>query len=199
VALGKSYVRQDCSLARALEVVGERWTLLLVRDCFYGVRRFGDLQAHLDIPRAVLTERLNAMVAAGLLVRRPSGGRHEYVLADPALALWPAVFALAQWGEQYWSPAGPRRIFSHAACGTDVGPRGLCPFCHDVPEPADLLVRPGPGADPTARADPVSIALRRPHQLLTPLLYVPQSARAASSGEPDDRPGRTAHHRHAEP
>ena len=171
MALGKGYARQDCSLARALEVVGERWTLLVLRDCFYGVRRFGDLCAHLDIPRAVLAERLKALVAAGLLDRTPTATGHHYVLTDRALALWPAVFSLAQWGEQQFSSAGPRRVFSHAVCGTDLATTGACPTCASIPGPADLVIRNGPGADPTLRQDPVSMALRRrPHRLLTPLL-----------------------------
>lgn len=169
VALGKDYVRQDCSLARALEIVGERWTLILLRDCFYGVSRFADLQAHLDIPRAVLTERLQALVSAGVLVRRPRGGRHEYALTERGLSLWPAMYSLAQWGEEHWAPAGPRRIFSHVTCNSDVTPMGECPSCHTLVGPADLTVRPGPGADPTVRDDAVSVALRAPHRLLTPL------------------------------
>lgn len=171
MALGKDYAAQDCSLARALEIVGERWTLLVLRDCFYGVRRFGDLCAHLDIPRAVLTERLKSLTAAGLLERRAHGAAHEYVLTERGISLWPAVFTLAQWGEQHLAPAtGPRRIFSHHACGTDLEPSGLCPACRTVPGPADLHVRNGPGADTALRTDPVSRALRgQPHRLLTPL------------------------------
>ena len=71
--LGTDYARQDCSLARSLEVVGERWTLLILRDCFFGVRRFSDFQAHLDISRAVLSARLDALVADGLLTRTGTG------------------------------------------------------------------------------------------------------------------------------
>lgn len=170
MGLGKDYAAQDCSLARALEVIGERWTLLVLRDCFYGVRRFGDLCAHLDIPRAVLTDRLKALVSAGLLDRRAHATGHEYVLTDRGLTLWPAVFALAQWGEEHLAPSqGPRRIFSHAACDADLESTGRCPACGTVPGPADLVVRPGPGADPLLRDDPVSAALRRPHRLLTSL------------------------------
>src|SRR6202046_4743982 len=69
--LGKEYERQDCSLARTLEVIGERWTLLIIRDAFYGVRRFNDFQAHLDVPKAVLSDRLNGLVEDGILERRP--------------------------------------------------------------------------------------------------------------------------------
>jgi hypothetical protein len=103
---------------------------------------------------------------------------HDYVLTDRGLTLWPAVFTLAQWGEQHLAPSeGPRRIFSHATCGTDLEPTGLCPECRSVPGPADLAVRQGPGANPTLRNDPVSAALRHPHRLLTPL---PDTAAAES-------------------
>ena len=81
--LGKDYQRQDCSLARALEVIGERWTLLIVRDAFYGVRRFNDFQVHLDIPKAVLSDRLSGLADDGILERRRDpdhAGRHIYEL-----------------------------------------------------------------------------------------------------------------------
>src|SRR5947209_19350601 len=68
--LGKDYQQQDCALARALEAIGERWTMLIIRDAFYGVRRFNDFQAHLDIPKAVLSDRLSGLVEDGILVRR---------------------------------------------------------------------------------------------------------------------------------
>ena len=85
--LGRDYERQDCSLARALEVVGERWTLLIVRDAFFGVRRFNDFQAHLDIPKAVLSERLGWLTENGVLKRQPDpnhAGRHLYELTPQA-------------------------------------------------------------------------------------------------------------------
>ena len=84
--LGKDYQRQDCSLARALEVIGERWTLLIVRDAFYGVRRFNDFQVHLDIPKAVLSDRLSGLADDGQhsLYRIVSGNRLEIVHPAPA-------------------------------------------------------------------------------------------------------------------
>ena len=96
MALGTGYEQQACYLARALEVVGERWTLLILRDCFYGVRRFSDLLAHLDISRAVLSDRLDTLVDAGVLVRVLNGGHPEYVLTEAGEALWPAIFALSK-------------------------------------------------------------------------------------------------------
>src|SRR5688500_12687110 len=86
--LGTDYAGQTCSLARTLEVVGERWTLLIVRDLFFGVRRFSDLQRHLDIPRAVLSARLAALVEAGIVEPDP------YRLSERGEELWPAVHAL---------------------------------------------------------------------------------------------------------
>lgn len=170
MALGKDYQRQDCSLARALEVVGERWTMLVLRDCMFGVRRFSDLQARLDIPRAVLAERLTGLVDAGVLERRPyRPGRDEYVPTERGLALWPALYALGQWGEQYCAPAGRRRLYSHAECGTDLDASGLCPACGRIPGPAEVEIRPGPGANPKGRDDRISTALRQPHRLLAPL------------------------------
>ncbi|MEU1677062.1 helix-turn-helix domain-containing protein [Streptomyces roseifaciens] len=183
MALGRGYADQDCSLARALEVVGERWTLLVLRDCFYGVRRFGDFHAHLGIPRAVLADRLKALAAVGVVERRPhtTGVEVDYVLTDRGLDLWPIVFSLAQWGERWLAPEGSRRLFSHAACGTDIGSGGACSACGTVPPPADLLIRQGPGADATLRDDRVSTALRRgPHRLLTDLFPAP--AHTAPSG-----------------
>jgi len=173
MALGKDYAGQDCSLARTLEDVGERWTLLVLRDCFFGVRRFTDLQAHLDISRAVLTARLADLVEGGLLERREyRPGRHEYLLTEQGRALWPAVFALTQWGERYRAPNGPRRLFVHVTCGSpDPGaldPSGFCLGCGARPGPEDLEVRPGPAAA-MRRDDPVSRSLRGPHRLLEPV------------------------------
>lgn len=166
--LGSDYARQDCSLARGLEVVGERWTLLILRDAFLGVRRFSDFQAHLDISRAVLSTRLDALVAEGLMTRT-TGGHPEYELTDDALGLWPALHALGQWGDRRTSPERPRRLYRHVGCG-DLGGDGHCHTCGAAPAAGDVETRPGPGSDPTLRDDPVSIALREPHRLLEPLV-----------------------------
>jgi DNA-binding HxlR family transcriptional regulator len=166
--LGKDYVGQDCALARALEDVGERWTLLVLRDCFFGVRRFTDLQAHLDISRAVLSARLADLVDDGLLERRePTPGRVEYELTEQGRALWPALFALLKWGERYRVAPGTGRVFSHVGCGGELDDTGACRRCAARPEPAEVEMRPGPASKPR-REDPVSRSLREPHRLLTP-------------------------------
>ena len=171
MTLPKDYADERCSLARALEVVGERWTLLIVRDAFFGVRRFGDFAAHLEIPRAVLTSRLSALVEAGVLTLVPGGhGHDEYALTGKGEELWPVVRSLLAWGDEHYSEAGPRRVFRHAADGGVVPPDGVCADCGAIVGSADLMVAPGPGlAAVPAKADPVSVALNVPHRLLEPL------------------------------
>ncbi|MDL5157531.1 winged helix-turn-helix transcriptional regulator [Actinomycetospora termitidis] len=162
--LGQGYPAQDCAIARALEVVGDRWTLLVLRDCFFGVHRFADLVARLDIPRAVLADRLDRLVTAGLL--EPDG--RSYRVTEAAWPLWPALRALAAFGESAQvRDGGSVRRFAHAGCGTDTTPDGWCPECRTVPAPPDLVVRPA--GRPGRREDPVSVALREPHRMLTPL------------------------------
>lgn len=164
MALGKDYSGQDCTLARALEVVGERWTLLIVRDAFYGVRRFSDFLAHLDIPRAVLSARLSTLVGNGVLVKEGQ----EYALTEAGVSLWPIVHGLARWGEQNFGELGTCRLFVHGACGTRVDPDGTCPSCGGAPiRPGDLEIHPGPASG--LRDDPVSKVLREPHRMLTPI------------------------------
>jgi DNA-binding HxlR family transcriptional regulator len=168
MALPKDYTGEGCSLARALEVVGERWTLLVVRDAFFGIRRFTDFVAHLDIPRAVLTHRLGTLVAQDVLTIVPGAhGHDEYVLTAKGLDLWPVVRTLMNWGDDYYSVKGPRRLFHHALDGGDVPPDGACADCGDVIPAADLVVAPGPGWAPTGRTDAATTTLSEPHRLLT--------------------------------
>ncbi len=175
MALGKDYVTQECSIARALEVVGERWTLLVVRDALYGIRRYNDFLAHLGIPRAVLAARLQTLTAEGILEKRryqQSPPRDEYVVTDRGIALWPALRALGLWGRQHFTDTAQLRFFRHADCGTELGPYGECPACGTVVPVQDVLMEPGPGLDPNP-ADPVSRALLKPKRLLEPLQIDP--------------------------
>jgi DNA-binding HxlR family transcriptional regulator len=171
MALPNDYAGQACSLARTLEVVGERWTLLIVRDAFFGVRRFGDFAAHLGIPRAVLAERLKSLTAAGVLARVPVGSAHqEYELTAKGVTLWPAVRALTAWGDEHYAPAGPRRLLWHAEDEAPVNANGRCTLCGAAVEAQDTVVVPGPGlASGVPAEDAVSVALSRPHRLLEPL------------------------------
>ncbi|MBO0747689.1 MAG: helix-turn-helix transcriptional regulator [Acidimicrobiaceae bacterium] len=162
--LGKDYEGQDCALARALEVIGERWTLLIIRDALYGVRRFNDFQAHLDIPKAILSGRLNGLVDEGVLERLPDPehrGRHLYGLTPAGKDLWPVVHALLVWGDRHRERSS--RIFTHADCGTRLDDSGSCPRCKLTPKPEDVVTEP---LRRTGRSDPVAQALRGPHRLL---------------------------------
>ena len=171
MALPKDYASQDCSLARALEVVGERWTLLIVRDAFFGVRRFGDFAAHLAIPRAVLTHRLATLVEEGVLAVAPGPhGHDEYELTAKGLDLWPVIRSLLAWGDGYYSARGPRRVYRHAGDNGDIAQDGICAACGAAPPPSDLVVAPGPGwSHRPDKADLVTVALTAPHRLLTPV------------------------------
>jgi DNA-binding HxlR family transcriptional regulator len=184
VGLGKDYQRQDCSLAKALELVGERWTLLIIRDAFLGVRRYRDFLAHLDIPRAVLAERLQTLTDAGVLERRryqDSPSRDEYVLTGQGRELWTVLYPLTRWGERHLAAAnGPRRIYAHAGCG-DLDDGGACTTCGRAVPPEEIEIRPGPGANFNLRDDPVSRALRQPHRLLEPLFGQSPSAMGAAN------------------
>ncbi|GGW52191.1 ArsR family transcriptional regulator [Streptomyces griseoloalbus] len=174
MALGKDYATQECSIASALEVVGERWTLLVIRDAFYGVRRYNDFLVHLGIPRAVLAARLQTLTAQGILEKRryqQSPPRDEYVLTDRGIALWPTLRALGLWGREHITHVR-LRFFRHADCGTELGPYGECPACGTVVPVPDVEVSPGPGLNPDP-ADPVSRALLKPKRLLEPVAIDP--------------------------
>ena len=168
--LGKDYAGQECALASTLEVLGERWTLLIVRDAFFGVRRYSDWVARLDIPRAVLSERLRGLVANGVLARRDDpghAGRTVYELTPAGEELWPALHALITWGDRHRRPS--TNAYRHAVCGTDLGPGATCPACGVVPPAADVLVVPRAAGSGRGRTDPVSAAMGRPRRLLEPL------------------------------
>jgi DNA-binding HxlR family transcriptional regulator len=125
-----------CSVARSLEIVGERWSLLVLREVFLGVRRFDAIGAATGAPRAVLADRLHALVAPGVLVRgeyRDAGARtrHEYRLTEAGRALQPALIALMQWGDRYRPvAAGPPLSVEHAECGAEVRARLVCDAGH---------------------------------------------------------------------
>lgn len=108
-------------------------------------------------------------MTAGVLRREVSDGHPEYVLTEAGRALWPVVYLLTKWGEQYTSGPHPARVYSHADCDTDVDDVGHCASCGYTPDPADLIVRPGSGPNAMRRDDRVARALAEPHRILTPL------------------------------
>jgi DNA-binding HxlR family transcriptional regulator len=150
--LGNEYVDQRCSIAGALEVVGERWSLLIVRDVLLGVRRFDELQSNLGIARNVLQSRLTRLGERGVLEKRPyqeRPTRYEYFLTDKGLDLWPTIVALLQWGDKYELPAaGPPVLLEHKRCGGAVDEHRICEACGSRLSARDVVARPGPGAGP---------------------------------------------------
>lgn len=170
MALGKGYGNQDCAMAQGLELVGERWTLLIIRDAFYGVRRFSDFLAHLELPRAVLSERLQALTDAGVFDKRAGDGttRCEYVLTQMGLALWPVLAALSQWSADWVREGEAHRVYEHDACGTELSDRVHCPRCEVRVRIEDIAMYPGPAAD-LSRDDLVSRTLKQRRRLLEPI------------------------------
>jgi DNA-binding HxlR family transcriptional regulator len=150
--LGRDYQGQICSIARALELVGERWTMLILRNVYLGLHRFDELQEQLGIARNVLATRLEGLTSAGILERRPYGarsGRHEYHLTEKGRALWPTLVELMQWGDRYApSRKGPPTVLRHDGCGGTVGPHRTCTRCGMPLELDDVRAEAGPGASP---------------------------------------------------
>lgn len=171
MTLPSTYADRNCSLARSLEIVGERWTLLIIRDAFFGVRRFGDFATQLKIPRAVLTNRLKSLVREGVLTRDDGAGAVEYRLTDKGVALWPAVRALMGWGDAFYSPAGTKRVLRHAQDGGLLDPDGRCLTCGGVVHVPDIQHELGPGYEPEdSDPDPVSQEINTPRRLLEPII-----------------------------
>jgi len=147
--LGRTYDDQVCSIARTLEVLGERWTLLIVRDALLGVRRFDDFQHSLGLARNVLTDRLARLVDAGILDRVPYQERplrHEYQLTSMGRELVIPVIGLMHWGDQHLAgTGGPPRLTRHHNCGGPVRATLTCATCAQPIRPGELDVLPGPG------------------------------------------------------
>lgn len=148
--LGNDYSTQVCSIAGALEVVGERWSLLIVRDVFLGLRRFDQMQANLGIARNVLQSRLTRLIEQGVLERRryqEHPPRHEYRLTEKGLDLWPTVVALMQWGDRHAAPPnGPAVVLEHRGCGGTVDAHRICEKCGGRLSVRESRALPGPGA-----------------------------------------------------
>ncbi len=150
--LGNDYKNQTCSIAATLEVVGERWSLLIVRSVLLGVRRFDALQQDLGVARNVLQARLERLIEHGVLERRryqEHPPRYEYFLTEKGLDLWPTIVALLQWGDRYApTPDGPPVLLEHRGCGGAIDTHRICERCGERLGPRDSIARPGPGARP---------------------------------------------------
>jgi len=146
-----SFEDVNCSVAQCLEVVGEWWSLLIVRDAFLGVTRFDDFQARLGISRNILNQRLNHLVDNGVLERvrywdHPP--RWEYHLTQKGRDLWNVITAMRQWGDRWAAPDGPPLKVRHKTCGRLVKAVSVCSHCGEVLDPRAVTAVPGPGALP---------------------------------------------------
>jgi DNA-binding HxlR family transcriptional regulator len=148
VVLKRDYETQVCSIARSLEVVGERWSLLIVRSVFLGVHRFDDLLGALGITRSVLTARLARLVDEGVLERVPyqqRPPRFEYRATAKGRELWPVLVHLLRWGDEYYlDPNGTPRIIEHTGCGGHPDEHLLCDRCGEPLGWESVTARPGP-------------------------------------------------------
>lgn len=139
-----------CSMARALELVGDWWSPLIIRDLFLGVGRFDDLVEDLGISRNLLTRRLKALVACGVVEKktyqsRPA--RYDYALTEAGRDLVPVILALTEWGDRWAAPKeGRPMLFRHKTCGHQFEPRVTCSACGEPIRADDIVAFPGPGA-----------------------------------------------------
>ncbi|MEM1114261.1 MAG: helix-turn-helix domain-containing protein [Pseudomonadota bacterium] len=140
--------QQVCSVARALSVVGERWTMLIIRDAFLGTRRFDRFQENLGITRHRLSERLGKLVEQGVLIKVPYQERplrHEYRLTRKGLALYPVLMTLARWGDDWMDQGqGAPMEYVHMTCGRQTRPEITCSECGEVLKPEEVKPQLGP-------------------------------------------------------
>jgi DNA-binding HxlR family transcriptional regulator len=144
-----SFEAMNCSIARSLEVIGEWWTPLILRDAFFGVTRFEEFQQRLGIARNVLAARLDTLVDHDVLARRPydeARGRYDYVLTDKGRALWPVLVAIRQWGDEWIAGKGNEPVHMvHTSCGRQSTGVLTCDHCGQRLQRGDVRVVPGPG------------------------------------------------------
>jgi DNA-binding HxlR family transcriptional regulator len=148
--LQRDYPEQVCSIARSLEVVGERWTLLILRDAVLGLERFEDFQDDLGIASNTLTNRLKLLCDEEVLERVPDPdrpGRPKYILTDKGRELAPALIVFMKWGDRHYpAPGGPPRLTLHTGCGGNIGSDLHCDRCGNKLAAGELKLAPGPGA-----------------------------------------------------
>jgi DNA-binding HxlR family transcriptional regulator len=169
--LGRTYDAEVCSIARALEVVGERWSVLIVRNAlFAGATRFADFQRSLGIATNVLASRLDGFVEAGIMRRHRYSEQpeaYEYLLTEKGRDLAPALIALTAWGDRWSAPDGPPVLYRHSACGADVRSEVVCASCGEVHDLEQVDAHPGPGmpADRARRMEERLAARGQGHDL----------------------------------
>jgi DNA-binding HxlR family transcriptional regulator len=145
----KSFEEMNCSVAQSLEVVGEWWTMLIIRDCFLGVSRFDDFQQRLGISRNILTERLDHLVAKEVLVKvayQEHPVRYDYRLTHKGRDLWAVLTALREWGDRWEADDGPPVVIEHRGCGDQITVVPTCSSCGEHLDARSVRALAGPGA-----------------------------------------------------
>ncbi len=144
-----SFANWPCSVARTMDMLGDSWTPLVLREAFYGIRRFDEFQRELGIARNTLSERLRRLVDAGLLekqVYETMPVRHEYVLTESGQDFYRVILAMTAWGDRWLSgEAGPPVTTRHTTCGHDAGAEVVCAHCKQPMNMENVIPRPGPG------------------------------------------------------
>jgi len=152
---------EQCSVARTVAVIGDRWSLLILRDSFLRVRRFEDFQARLGVTRHILADRLKKLVRHGVLRRVPyqtRPRRHEYILTQKGLDLYPIIMAIVHWGDTHMvDERGRPLLHEHKNCGKLFDPVMVCSECGEPLQAKEVITHPGPGAQP----DPAKISAPR--------------------------------------
>jgi DNA-binding HxlR family transcriptional regulator len=149
-----AFSTDNCTVGRAMEILGERWTFVVLREVFNGVRRFDDMRRHASIPRQVLTNRLALLVDNDILRKEPYRDpgqrvRHEYRLTAKGFDLYPVLVAIGRWGDRYLADAeGSPVEFAHRGCEARVELVLRCVDGHDLTDPREVATRPGPGVIP---------------------------------------------------
>ncbi|MBJ9985204.1 helix-turn-helix transcriptional regulator [Acinetobacter sp. S40] len=139
---------QPCSIARTLSIMGDRWTMLILRNCFLDTRRFDDFQSHLGVTRHVLSERLKRLVEHGILVKTPYVDRQErfeYRLTEKGLELYPVLLSMANWADKWMDGGnGAPMLYQHKLCGHIFKPVLACSECGEAIHPKQVLAKPSP-------------------------------------------------------
>ena len=156
-----SFRDMNCSVAQCLEVVGEWWSMLIVRDLFLGITRFEDFQQRLGISRNILSQRLDHLLERGVIAREPyceHPVRYDYRLTDKGKDLWLVLTAMRQWGDRWEAPQGAPLQLVHNGCGHVAQVVGACSECGEPASRRDMRAVDGPGHDPNSPARPRSHA-----------------------------------------
>ncbi len=148
--------KQPCSIARSLAVFGDRWTLLVLRESFMGVKKFADFQANLGISKTIVADRLRHLTDHGILEKvayQKNPVRYKYKLTRKGLDIYPVFLSITRWGDTYYpGKKGVPLVYHHKNCDHDFNAVSICSECGEPVDARDVIARPGPGAGSYARS-----------------------------------------------